>query len=73
MNDNVDQVISEDLQRPEMIIEGKREIHNPPWSEKAIKGKIMVEVSNRSVVRDLADIIKNKFVVKGIAINDDHR
>ena len=73
MNDNVDQVISEDLQPPEPVIEGKCEIHNPPGGEKLIEGKIMVKVSNRCIVLDLADIIKNKFVVIGIAINDDHR
>ena len=73
VNDNIDKVVSKNLQRPKTIIEGKREIYDTPWGKKPVNGKIMAKVPYRYITLYLGEVIKNKFIVIGIAIDDDHR
>ena len=57
VNDNVDPMVSGNRRFPEPVIMGRREIYKTPRGEKPIRGKIMVQVSDRCLILYLGNVI----------------
>jgi len=70
MYQDIDQMISEDIQFAESMVKGKGEIDNIPGFQQSIKRQIVPNISDIQVLLNTWPIIKDKRGLIDVAVNN---
>ena len=71
MDQDIDQMISRDVEPPHPVVEGKGEIHDSPWFEQVGQRGETEELFYLGLIDDLVFVIKDKGAVNAVAVDEN--